>query len=74
MQKILLLSVTFLVASCCGVPQIPRLELPPKVNCQKPNDTELKVVSDNTYEKLVNLYISCVENDKTLRAIIKSTH
>lgn len=74
MRKILLLSVTFLVASCCGIPQKPVLELPPKVTCTKPSDTELRTLSDKTYEKIVNLYLDCVENDKTLRNIIKSTH
>ena len=74
MQKILLLSVTFLVTSCSGIPQIPRLELPPKVDCHKPKDAELNSVSDKVYNNLANLYITCVENDKTLRDIIRSTH
>lgn len=71
--SLLLVSAIFL-ANCCGVPQIPKLELPPKVNCQKLNDAELTSVSGKTYEKLANLYISCVENDKTLRAVIRATH
>lgn len=72
MRKMLFLSVLFL-ASCSSIPQQARLELPPKVDCPKFTDKELICVSDETYRKAANLYITCIENDKTLRDIIKST-
>lgn len=74
MRLSLLLLIAIFLASCCGISQKPRLELPPAVDCTKLKDAELMQVSDETYEKLVNLHISCVENDKTLRNIIRSTH
>ena len=71
--SLLLLTVLFL-ASCCGIPQKAVLPLPDPITCPKPTDKELSSVSEKTYAKLVELYITCVENDKTLRDIIKSTH
>ena len=74
MKLSLLLLTAIFLASCCGIPQKAKLELPPAVDCPKPKDAEIAMVSNETYKKLVNLYISCVENDKTLRAIIMATH
>ena len=71
--SLLLLTVLFL-ASCCGIPQKPVLALPDPITCPKPTDKELENVSKNTYAEIADLYITCVENDKTLRDIIKSTH
>lgn len=62
------------MASCCGIPQKAKLPLPDEVVCPKFNDKELENVSIETYKKAANLYITCVENDKTLRDAIRSTH
>jgi hypothetical protein len=72
-RSLLLLTVLFL-ASCCGIPQKAVLPLPDPITCPKFIDEELIQVSDETYKKAADLYIACVENDKTLRDIIKSTH
>lgn len=71
--SLLLLTVLFL-ASCCGIPQKAVLPLPDAITCPKFNDSELLSVSDETYKKAADLYIICVENDKTLRDVIRSTH
>jgi len=71
--KMLLLTAVFL-ASCCGIPQKAKLPLPDEVVCPKFTDKELIHVSDDAYRKAANLYIICIENDKTLRDIIRSTH
>ena len=71
--SLLLLTVLFL-SSCCGIPQKAVLPLPDEIVCPKPKDANLIQVSDETYKLIANLYITCVENDKTLRNIIKSTH
>ena len=70
---ILLLTVPFL-SNCCGIPQKAKLPLPDEIVCPKFNDSELVSVSDETYRKAADLYITCVENDKTLRDVIRSTH
>ena len=70
---ILLLTVLFL-SSCCGIPQKPKLPLPDEIVCPKFTDSELISVSDETYVKAANLYLTCIENDKTLRDVIRSTH
>jgi hypothetical protein len=62
------------LASCCGIPQKAKLPLPDEIACPKFTDKELEQVSNETYEKAADLYIICVENDKTLRDVIKSTH
>ena len=71
--SLLLLTVLFL-ASCCGIPQKAVLPLPDPITCPKPTDKEIESVSKETYAKLADLYITCVENDKTLRDTIRSTH
>jgi len=71
--KMLLLTAVFL-ASCCGIPQKAKLPLPDEVVFERFTDNELICVSDETYKKAANLYISCTENDKTLRDIIRSTY
>jgi hypothetical protein len=74
MKRSLLLLIAISLASCCGIPQQARLVLPPDVNCPTLTDKELMQVSDETYKRIANLYISCIENDKTLRDIIRATH
>jgi len=74
MKLSLLLLTAIFLASCCGIPQKAVLPLPDAVVCPKPTDKELESVSDETYKKLAALYIMCVENDKTLRDVIRSTH
>jgi hypothetical protein len=71
--SLLLLTVLFL-ASCCGIPQKAKLPMPDEIVCPKFNDIELIHVSNETYIKASNLYITCVENNKTLRNVIRSTH
>lgn len=74
MKLSLLLLIVLFLSSCAGIPQKAKLSLPDEITCIELTNEELEKVSQETYARIADLYITCVENDKTLRDVIRSTH